>query len=113
VSTSSVTATSAGRDWSASPLEAGPLLAAAEETAGLSDWGDDPTFRVGLDRLLASVEAMKAGPRLRPVVAPHVIDLLATRLRLADDARRHPDVLQGRIVRPLIVTGMPRSHAQS
>jgi len=105
----STSALAAGRDWSASPLEAGVLITAAEETAGLSDWGDDPTFRVGLDRLLASVEAMKAGPRLRPFVAPHVIDLLVTRLRLADDGRRHPEVLRGRIVRPLIVTGMPRT----
>ena len=95
----STSALAAGRDWSASPLEAGVLITAAEETAGLSDWGDDPTFRVGLDRLLASVEAMKAGPRLRPFVAPHVIDLLVTRLRLADDGRRHPEVLRGRIVR--------------
>ena len=105
----STSALAAGRDWSASPLEAGVLITAAEETAGLSDWGDDPTFRVGLDRLLASVEAMKAGPRLRPFLAPHVIDLLVTRLRLADDGRRHPEVLRGRIVRPLIVTGMPRT----
>ena len=96
-------------DWAVSPLDEGGLLAAAERQTGLSDWGDDLTFRVGLGQLLAAVEAMAAAKSLRPHVAPHVIRLLATRLRLVDDGRRHPEILAGRIERPLIVTGMPRT----
>jgi hypothetical protein len=42
-------------------------------------------------------------------VAARVVGLLETRLRLADDGRRHPEILAGRIERPLIVTGMPRT----
>jgi hypothetical protein len=84
-------------------------MTAAEQQTGLSDWGDDLTFRVGLQRLLAAVESLEATKRLRPYVAPHVIRLLATRLRLQDDGKRHPEVLAVTTGRPLIVTGMPRS----
>jgi hypothetical protein len=91
------------------PLDEGSLLAAAEEQTGLADWGQDLTFREGLRQLIASVEAMQAAERLRPVVGAHIVRLLATRLRLQDDANRHPEVLDGVIDRPLIVTGMPRS----
>jgi hypothetical protein len=95
--------------WSPDRLEPADLLAAAERETGLSDWGSDPTFRTGLETLLASVENMSAAARLRPLVAPYVVRLLATRLRLTDDARRFPEVLAGPIERPLIVTGMPRT----
>ena len=96
-------------DWAQAPLEEGRLMRAAEERTGLSDWGDDLTFRLGLRQLLRAVENMAAALKLRPLVAAQVIGLLATRLRLVDDGKRHPDILQGVIRRPLILTGMPRT----
>ena len=100
---------SSPEDWGNIPLDDGRLTAAAERRTGLFDWGDDPTFRVGLGKLLAAVEAMGAAAKLRPIVAAHVVRLLATRLHLVDDERRNPEILAGRIERPLIVTGMPRT----
>lgn len=96
-------------EWSAAPLDGGRLLAAAEERVGLSDWGDDPTFRVGLEKLIAAVENMGAAKRLRPVVAEKALHFLATRLQLVDDERKYPEVLDVRIERPLILTGLPRT----
>jgi len=96
-------------DWDNAPLDEGPLLAEAERQSGLSDWGNDLSFRTGLRQLLAAVEGMRAAPRLRPAVAAHVVRLLVTRLQLVRDGTRHPEILQGKIERPLIVTGMPRT----
>src|SRR5882757_7132277 len=92
--------------WTKVSLDEGCLMAAAEQQAGLSDWGNDLTFRVGLGQLLAAVENMSAAVKLRPIVAAHVIRLLVTRLHLVDDGRRHSEILAGKIERPLIVTGM-------
>ena len=91
------------------PLEAAALLAAAERETGLSDWGADPTFRVGLDKLLAAVESAEWTHPMRGAVAAQAVSLLSTRLRLEEDARQHPQILLGRIDRPVIVTDLPRS----
>ena len=99
----------AGTDWSTTPLDPGRLLTSAEESVGLRDWGDDPTFRDGLEKLVAAVENMGAAKALRPHVAKRALHYLVTRLRLVDDERKHPEVLKGRIERPLIVTGLPRT----
>jgi len=90
-------------------LDATALYAGAEKTTGLTDWGADLTFREGLDRLVNAIEAMPEADLLRAPFAAEATSLLATRLRLQDDANRHPEVLEEQIVRPMIVTGAPRS----
>lgn len=90
-------------------LDEADLFAAAEHATGLSDWGADPTFQVGLRKLIEAVEAMPVAAALRSSVAAEITNLLATRLRLQDDANRHPEILLGAIERPLILTGSPRS----
>lgn len=85
------------------------LMHEAERLTGLSQWGHDMTFREGLDHLFAAIDAMPSGDRLRAAVASQAVALLSMRLRLEDDARRHPEILEGRIERPLIVAGLPRT----
>lgn len=88
-----------------SPAEA---LAAAEESAGLRDWGGDESWRPGLGQVLA---AARADPQqaVRAAVTAEVARLLALRLRLTADAAAHPEITAAPIVRPLVIVGFPRS----
>lgn len=85
------------------------LLAAAVATAGLDDFGDRH-FVTGLTRL---VEAMPGHARLNglgeQLVYGGAINLLVNRLRYVRDARQHPEILQEKIVKPIIVLGLPRT----
>jgi len=90
-------------------LNADRLMQQAEQQTGLSNWGSDTSFRAGLECLISSVEAMGCADVLRDPVTAQVIGLLSTRLRLEEDARLHPEILEGRIDRPLIVAGLPRT----
>ena len=85
------------------------LQAEAERVTGLSRWGADRTFEVGLGRLIDAVEAMPFAAALRETVQGQVVRLLTTRLQLEEDARQHPGILAGEIRRPLIVVGLPRT----
>ena len=90
-------------------LDAAGLCEAAERNTGLSDWGADRTFLIGLGKLVEAVEDMACADRLREAVAAQAVGLLETRLRLEDDARNNPQILLGPVERPLIVTGLPRT----
>ena len=85
------------------------LLAAACRETGLSDFGE-PSFREGLDVLADSIEReadLSAFGRI--VVRAQLVDNLATRLRVLDWAKRHPEVEKERIERPWVILGLPRS----
>ena len=90
-------------------LDRAALMAQAEQDSGLSRWGADRTFEVGLGRLVNAVEAMPFAAALREAVAAQVTQLLTTRLQLEEDARQQPEILRGEIRRPLIVLGLPRT----
>jgi hypothetical protein len=90
-------------------LSVEPLLEEAERETGLSDWGDDQSWRGCLAVLVDSINAMQAPV---DVIEPGRLDLvrlLATRLRLVEDERRHPEVAAQEIDRPVIVIGLPRT----
>jgi hypothetical protein len=85
------------------------LLGAARRAEGLADFGPE-TFRVGLRVLLASLERdAKLNAFGRYFARRQVLELLATRLRLVDWRKRHPEVEKQEIVRPLFVLGLPRT----
>ena len=90
-------------------LDPAALMAQAERVSGLSRWGADRTFEVGLGRLVDAVEALPFAAALREAVAAQVTQLLVTRLQLAEDARQQPGMLHAEIRRPLIVAGLPRT----
>jgi hypothetical protein len=90
-------------------LDLDDLLAAASRKTGLSDYGD-PGFREPLGVLL---EAFERDAHLSSVgrIASRglVLQLLANRLRIEDLFRRHPEIEQERVERPIIIAGLPRT----
>lgn len=91
----------------AEPLDAGALLAAAEDATGLSDWGE-PGFAARFAVSVAAInDAGMDGAGLE-LAARNAHWLLTDRLRFFDDHKRYhldAEVIDG----PLFVTGEPRS----
>jgi len=85
------------------------LMHLAEAQTGLSEWGTDLSFLVGLNRLISAAAVMPDAEAIRAPLSQQCVQLLSTRLRLEDDTRQNPDILDGRIERPLIVAGLPRT----
>ncbi|MBU3946614.1 MAG: sulfotransferase [Proteobacteria bacterium] len=85
------------------------LLREAEQRSGLSDWGSDQTFRIGLRVLVEALLETEPLPKVFERFTAHMIDLLVTRLRLVDDARRHPEIMAIKIERPIILIGLSRT----
>ena len=85
------------------------LLAAARAQSGLSDFGADD-FRA---RLRVQIQAIEEDAELNALgrlgVWSNLVRYLTNRLRLEDLLRHHPEILEIRIPRPIIVVGMPRS----
>ena len=85
------------------------VLKAAMEKTGLSDFGADD-FRERLRVWLQSAEEdPTAGPVGRLGLWSDCVRYAANRLRLEDLIRRHPQILDVEIVRPIIIAGLPRS----
>jgi Sulfotransferase family len=90
------------------------LLAAAERLTGLDDWGGTEyfaeEFRALLDAMAYSLEHESAlteqgrrGAELRLAMA------LEARLRFIHDRKRWPEIRREDIVKPMFITGLPRS----
>ena len=90
-------------------LEREALLAAARERAGLSDFGDTWFFEP-MDHYLA---AAHAEARLSPAgiagQAEVIVKGLASRLRMIEDIKRHPEILDERVEVAGIILGLPRT----
>jgi hypothetical protein len=85
------------------------LLAAARTRTGLSDFGD-MWFIEPMDRFLA---AAHAEARLTPAgvagQAEVVVKGLASRLRMVEDIKRHPEILDEQVEVAAIILGLPRT----
>jgi len=85
------------------------ILDEARHQTGLHDFGGDE-FREPLRRLLHTYETEARLTLLGRIVArADTISLLANRLRLAEDRRRHPGIAAQSIRRPLFIVGLPRT----
>jgi hypothetical protein len=85
------------------------LMTAALEQTGLSDFGADD-FRARLRVQLQSIEEDRdLGALGRLGVWSNLLRYLCNRLRFEDLLRRHPEILEVKIERPIFVVGMPRS----
>ena len=67
------------------PLTLAGLLATAEKATGLSDWGEDRTFEIGLNKLAEALEAMNPSPEFRANVhnrlqQTHIVEIYRRRL---------------------------------
>ncbi len=85
------------------------VLAAARKATGLSDFGNDD-FR---ERLAIWLQAVDEDELLGPVgrigVLRDITRYATNRLRFEDLLRRHPEILEIEIERPIIIAGLPRS----
>jgi len=85
------------------------VLDAAREQTGLSDFGADD-FHVRLAVWLQSIEEdADLGPVGRVGVFRDCVRYAANRLRFEDLLRRHPEILDVEVSRPVIIAGLPRS----
>lgn len=91
------------------PLSVAELMQAAQQATGLTYWGEDQRFRLGLSVLVDAIEAMTPGAEFRTGAAQRLLQLLSIRLHLVEDQLRHPEILAGKIERPLVIIGLPRT----
>jgi hypothetical protein len=90
-------------------LDEAGLLATAQRTTGLRDFGDE-RFREPLHALLHALETEAClSPLGRFMARQTVLQLLTTRLRVQDLTTRHPEIREQRIARPIVVSGLPRT----
>ena len=85
------------------------IITAASARCGLADFGD-PAFLEGLERLLDAY-ADEAGFTERGSQMAHdmLIETLATRMKVEDWLKRHPELLERPVEKPLFVFGLPRT----
>lgn len=84
------------------------LLDEARRATGLSNFGSDD-FRPGLHALAATPAS---NPFTEKGLAQHrqrLVQLLSTRLKIEEAFRRYPEIREREIVRPMFLTGLPRS----
>ncbi len=90
-------------------LSPGSIMAEAESTAGLSDWGPEdflPRLTLLCDEWNSDAELTGIGRlSLRNKLLQHA----TSRLLIQDQWKRHPEILEIDIERPIIVAGLPRS----
>jgi hypothetical protein len=85
------------------------MVGAARARTGLADFGE-PDFR---ERLAIQIQSVEEDVELNALgrmgVYANWLRYLCNRLRFADLLRRHPEILDVPISRPIIVAGMPRT----
>jgi hypothetical protein len=85
------------------------VLDAARVRTGLDDFGPED-FRERLRVWLASFEEDKGlGPLGRATMFGEAVRYAVSRLRVEDLIRRHPEILEVTIDRPIVIAGLPRS----
>ena len=90
-------------------LEAGELHRAAEDATGLADWGSDDSYLAGLDALIRSADRSALSDEGRRQLREQLLGVLSTRLRLVEDERRSPEVLELDVGAPIILIGLART----
>ncbi|WP_022978223.1 sulfotransferase family protein [Nevskia ramosa] len=85
------------------------LLAAARAMAGLEDFGD-LSFMKALEVLIAGFrEEAQFSAMGEQLAYGGVINMLVNRLRYVRDVKAHPEILDEKIVKPIVVLGLPRT----
>ncbi|NKI16048.1 sulfotransferase [Spongiibacter sp. KMU-166] len=91
------------------PLDENSLLEAAKRNTGLSDFGDDEwyePFKVLIKSLDEEADLHLMG---RLVARSEILMLLEGRLKIEDTYKKHPEIEDEEIVRPVIIIGQGRS----
>ncbi|MGZ4693790.1 MAG: sulfotransferase family protein [Acidimicrobiales bacterium] len=98
-------------DTTAAPPVAPPdqLVTTAVQRTGLDDFGAD-TWQEGLDRFVADLNEHGRLHELGVAIAEgEIVDYLSNRLGIVEWRKTHPAVAEGRIDRPLVIVGQPRT----
>lgn len=91
-------------------LSAEDILARAQAETGLHDFGEETGFRERLAVLLQSLdedEGLTRGGRVN--ILQHAVRVMANRLRIEDLVKKHPEILDIPIEKPIFIAGLPRS----
>lgn len=91
------------------PLDADSLLAHAQASTGLTDFGDElwrEPFTVLLQSLQEEAQLTLMG---RLMARSDIILWLSSRLQVIDTLKQHPEILQQELVAPMVIVGLPRS----
>jgi hypothetical protein len=81
----------------------------AQRRTGLTEF-DSQSFRDGLSLLLSEANRCdRVTASGRTAIYEQAVGALAIRLRVTDYVRRHPEVLDEKIERPVVVLGQPRT----
>jgi hypothetical protein len=81
----------------------------ATAATGLDDFGED-SWREGLQRLLASIEAEAELNDLgRTILEGDIATQLAIRLGIVEEARVHPEIRRADVVPPIVIVGQGRT----
>jgi hypothetical protein len=90
-------------------FDADELVASAMAATGLDDLGE-PTWRDGLERLLADLDGpARLNDLGRTIVAAEVAGYLGNRMQILDWRATHPEVATGTVSRPVVIVGQPRT----
>lgn len=90
-------------------LDERKLINEAKRKTGLSDFGDE-SFREGLQVLLHSLNSEANLNTMGQVIAyDMILNLLSGRLQIVDQIKKHPEILQQEIRKPLVIAGLPRT----
>ena len=90
------------------PIDARSSMTLAERLTGLHDYGDDG-FRKRLDDALDSINELDLSTTGRFGVRYVLHWHLSNKLRIVDIAKRHPEVRDIAIERPIVITGLFRT----
>jgi hypothetical protein len=93
------------------PIDAAELLGIAQKSLGGASAGDfgDPDWRARFERLAAALDAARMHVVGRLLTREELLRGLRTRLLLAGELEREPEIASERIEAPVIVTGPARS----
>lgn len=92
------------------PLDEDSLIAAAQARTGLSDFGADDGWYESFQRFIKGMrEEAKLTLMGRLMSRSDVVNLLAGRLQIEDWYRRHPEIDDEEIVKPVMIVGQART----
>jgi len=93
----------------ATPFDLDTLIDEAKTQTGLTDFGDWQ-FQEPLQRLLQALDTeAQLNAVGRATQRQRLLDILCTRLRFQGWVKRHPEILEEQIERPVVIVGLPRT----
>jgi hypothetical protein len=90
-------------------LSSQELMESAVRSTGLTDFGSIP-FKDGLEALIAAINGEKEfDDNACQYLQAKILQILKNRLEVEALVQRNPEILEEKIVAPMIITGLPRT----